>query len=297
MDELRAGTFFGAISDLTNTEYHSFKSYWSSSDLKFLFATSSAHFYDKYFVKPREPNKRTDAKLLGSLLHCTLLSPQDLASEFVIAPKFYPKVKKTDPTIVEQKENWQRNNPGKDPITEELQQIANEMAGSVLKNSDCEKLLVSARKELSLFWTCPLTGMPLKAKIDAMNDDTFIELKSARNGKQNNFAKQVFNLNYDLSLAHYSHGITAVFKKTLPAIFIAVESFDPYVSQNYPVGDFFMQLGNEKWIDAITKLEAGIKKDDWPAYYKIGEAPFLDPPSWAMSKSDVQVESVDDDIF
>jgi hypothetical protein len=296
-DSLRAGEFYGAISDLTNAEYHSLKAYWSSTQLKYLFSASPAHFYDKYFVRPHEPYKRSEAVILGSITHCTLLSPQDFHLEFMIAPKFEPKVKKTDPTIAEQKEAWFAANPGKEPITEEQRLKGEMIAGSVLRNPACEDLLKTARKELSLFWKCPFTRLNFKAKIDALNEDNFVELKTCRTASPHGFAKQMTNLNYDLSVAHYSQGIQNVLGKTMPAKFIAVETADPFVVQDYLFGDLFMQLGYMNWLEAVTKLENGISNGQWPAYFPLGESPVLDPPSWAMGKSDATAGEVEDDIF
>jgi len=80
------GAFKGAVKNLSNQQYHSLKAYWSSTDLKFMTANSPSHFKAKYMDKKIEFTEPNAAMILGSLVHCVVLTPQDFEKEFFVMP-------------------------------------------------------------------------------------------------------------------------------------------------------------------------------------------------------------------
>lgn len=274
----KVGAFFGAVSGITNSEYHSFHDYWSSTDLKFMFENSPAHFQYNYFPV-RRPHKQTESQILGSLVHCLLLTPQDFNIEFATMPDFPKKVKDTDPTIKEQKEKWHIQNAGKTPYDEELLGKANEMVKSIKANEKAMELIRRGEPELAFFWKCKYSGLKFKAKLDVGGPLVFGELKTANSAHPWAFAKQAYDLNYDLSLIHYSEALRSKFNIAAPPNFIVVESDGPFVCHVFDdVSPNFLETGHMKWMTAVDKLAAGVFKKEWPGY----ESGPLCPPPWAI---------------
>lgn len=275
------GAFRGAVKNLDNDMYHSLKGYWSSSHLKAIHAKSPAHFKESFFGNS-EPKKQTDAMALGSLVHGHLLEPHNFGKHFVKDPGLN---KRTN----EGKAAWQEflaANNGKTIITDEMLFKAQCMRESAFSNPDVRKLLEPGVKEASYFWNCANTGLNLKAKLDQSAREHFVELKTTTDASPEAFARHAFNLNYDLSLYHYREGLRVIKDVEPPAYFIVIETEAPYVTQVYKVGEGFWLTGREKWLSAMNKLEAGIKRNEWPGYFPIEMGPQeLNPPPWAINKT------------
>ncbi len=296
----KVGAFKGAVQNLSNTDYHALDQYWSSSDLKYLYANSPAHFHDKYFelqakeawradqidvekieVRKAKDNKRpTNDMILGSLVHCLTLTPDDFQKEFFIMPDL--NLRTNDGKAF--KEKLITENPGKLWITDEDLMQGHRMRASLIANPRAKELLEPGLKELAVFWTCPFSHLNFKAKLDQFSKNHFCELKTTSEAGLDAFSKHVDNMNYDLSLVHYQTGLKQALDVAPPAFFLVVEREFPHVCQTYPVGQSVWETGHSKWMDAVTKLEAGIKRKEWPGYFKSGDEPEIQMPPWAMKK-------------
>lgn len=278
----KVGAFKGAVANLGNSEYHSLKHYWSSSDLKYLSKSSPEHFAYKYFGAGRaEQIKVTDDMALGSLVHCFLLTPDEFEKDFFIIPPL--NLRKNEDK--EKKENLIKNNPGKTPVTDELIQQAVLMTNSAMAHPKVRELLEPLKKELSFFWTCPFSGLNFRAKLDGASSRHFIELKTTGDASPEFFSKHIFDMNWDLSLVHYRNGVKAIMDVEPPAYFIAIEREPPYTVQPYLAGPGVWETGHHKWLDAVTKLSDGLQKNQWPAYFDMkGDIPEINPPPWAINK-------------
>lgn len=286
---LKQGIFTGAVLNMRNSDYHALDKYASSTRLKHIYATSPAHYKAKYLDNP-QPSKQTEAMTLGSLVHCLVLTPHEYASEFFILPEINMRTndgKAEYAALV-------AANAGKIAIDEELLEKARAMTKSVLSHPKA-KLLDVGRKEAAFFWQCPFSGLRFKAKLDQSSSQYFVEFKTTVNASPEIFAKQAFNLNYDLSLNHYREGLRMVMDVSPPAYLIAVESSAPHVCQFYKAGDELFETGKAKWLQAVTRLESSMKTGVWSAYHaEQDEIPTLLPPAWAIKK-EVLLEETNDD--
>jgi len=279
------GAFKGCARDVPNQYYHSLKSYWSSGDLKYMHGHSPAHFQDRYFKKPFEEKEQTPAMVLGSLVHTLILTPNEFEKEFFLMPDLNLRTNEGKAA----KQELLAANPGKTPVSHEMLAQANAMKSSCFANPKANELLLEGSKpELSFFWTCPFSHLNFRAKVDSSSSKYFVELKTTSSAEPETFARHAYNMNYDLSLVHYTEGIKSVFDVAPPPYFIVIEQDPPFVTQVYRIGDGFLKTGHEKWLAAVTRLADGVQKGQWPAYYPAEQEPFeLHPPRWAMSKLEV----------
>ena len=289
----KVGAFKGAAKNLLNSDYHSLDSYWSSSDLKYMSANSPMHFKAKYIDKELEPMKQTPAMILGSLVHCMVLTPDDFEHEFFVMPDLNFRTNEGKAA----KQEILAANVGKMSVTDEQIAIAQKMRESIMSNPEAARLLEPMKKELAFFWTCPFSNLNFKAKLDGSGGTHFIELKSAISAEPGTFQRQCYNMNYDLSLAHYRQGISHVMGCEPKAYFIVVEKTPPYICQVYLAGDSLFETGHTKWLDAVNKLEQGVKAGKWPGYADVEETPTLDAPPWAYDSKPATAETFADDVL
>lgn len=275
----KVAAFKGAVKDLSNNYYHALDGYTSSSQLKRLFSTSPKHYH--YQQQLNETQKPSLAMILGSLVHCLVLTPLQFEKEFFIMPDLNFRTNEGKA----KREELLYENQGKYPISDEMLIQANNMRSSVQANDKAMELLSVGYKEAAYFWECQFSNLKMKAKLDQSSSKHFVEFKTTSDAGPENFQRHAFNMNYDLSLVHYKFGLKAIKDCEPDAYFIVVEQEAPHVCQVYKVGEGFWQTGHEKWLSAVTKLEAGIKRDEWPGYFPNDfGVPELQPPSWAVNK-------------
>lgn len=280
----QAGTFKGAVKNLLNSDYHALKKYWSSSQLKFMYETSPRHFHAEY-VRPQAATDQSKAKAIGSLVHTLTLEPDHFVKEFFIMPSLNLRTNEGKA----RKEELLALHAGKTPVTDDDLVTANLMRASLEFNSQIKELLSSGIKEGAFFWSCPFSGLMMRAKLDQISETHFTELKTTRMIGAEEFSKQAYNLHYDLSLFHYREGARQVLDLEVPARFAVVENDWPHVSQAYKVPDWLFETGRDKWLTAVGRLEQALKTDKWIGYYPddAAEIPELPVIPWAVKKHEV----------
>ena len=154
------------IQKITDEEYFSVKAISASQIKQF---DRGAYWFWKMspFNPDKEPEKETDALVFGKLCHCLLLEPEQFEKEYVIVDFGKTRANKKYDQAKEE-------NPGKIIVTQDEVDRATKM----IQNVKCHKLasliLDGATAEMPFVWTDKETGMPCKAKLDA--------IKRTRNG-------------------------------------------------------------------------------------------------------------------
>lgn len=126
--------------------------------------------YDKgayYFWKSspfnpeKKPEEESNALIFGKLCHCLLLEPQLFETEYAIVD--FGKLR-TNKKYWDAKEEM----PGKIIISPDEYEHAKEMIEHVHKHKLAETILSGATAEMPFTWTDKETGLPCKAKLDAI---------------------------------------------------------------------------------------------------------------------------------
>lgn len=283
---LEAGKFTGIVADMPNSYYHSLSEYVSSTALKSLIYKSPAHYiYNKEsgesFVSP--------SMRLGSAAHCKFLEPHMFNEEFRVAPKYDGRTKEGKQIKAE------LDMETRTLLTEEQMEDVEGMVRSVKSNSRAMSLVRDAIYELAFFWECPFSGLMMRAKLDGLMDDDFLEFKTCRDASPSGFSRDAYNMNYDLSLVHYRMAVEQLCEKRVGAYVFAVENTAPYVFQRYRVSDEVYETGHKKWLHAVTLMEECLRTGLWPGYVdeSIEDEVMLMPPSWAMKKTISEGDEVD----
>lgn len=297
-DGFMAGAKFdpsGAYSGISNKQYHSIRKFWSSTALKEICLTSPLHFKSKYIDNWPE-SLDTRSTRIGSAVHALCLEPQSFKDEFYIMRE------NVDRRTKEGKARWleiEGESAGLIILKDDEASDAHFMAESIFKNREIMAHLDQCQKEVSLFWECPFSGLRFRARPDGFCDNFKIELKTCDSAHPIAFRDCVKRYAYDLQVSHYSKGLESCLGLTgLQEYFIVVENEKPFISEIYKVPEVMIQLGHEKWMDAVLKIETGIKTGHWPGYREDESAgpPELMPSVWELREWSVESHEYEQDL-
>jgi hypothetical protein len=243
-----------------------------SGDLKAVL-TDPLRFWARSWMNPKPPKKDDEKEkahfLYGRALHCHVLEGGDeFEARFYVEPDKadYKDLIETDgqlraaiadfdekpvsgnkPERVRQLLELWPDAPVWDHIVAQAERDAGdrcaikaewarqfELASTMAENDpDILPLISEGHSEVSLFWHCPLTGIPKKARADKLLIDGIVDLKSLANSQERPLeeaaANEIANRRYPLQVAHYLEGaavLRALIRQGKADIFQPVETFD-----------------------------------------------------------------------
>ena len=148
------------IQKITDAEYFGVKAL-SASQIK-QFDKGAYWFWKSSPYNPdKDPEKETDALIFGKLCHCLLLEPAHLQNEYAIVDFGASRKNK-------KYEAAKAENPGKIVITQDELDRAMKMIANVKNHKLASTILDGATAEMPFMWTDKETGIPCKAKLDAI---------------------------------------------------------------------------------------------------------------------------------
>lgn len=122
--------------------------------------------------------------------------------------------------------------------------------------------------------------MQLKGRFDIVpTGDAMIDLKTARTAHPRQFAKQAYELGYDLQAAFYLDCANANGMEKKRFGFLAQDKFPPYLSCIHWVNGW-LGHGRMRYTKILSDLADAITRDEWPGYCS-GE---LEPPAYAEAE-------------
>jgi hypothetical protein len=197
-------------SELNNTQYHSEKSHWSSSNLKSLLKNTQLAYNEKVLGDTKEVSKSSQANFDdGNLAHTLILEPELFNVEFAIFEGFRKSGKEFEIFKSIEMESANRTIISRGQY--------NKVEGWVkafFRNGTANMLLDGCNSEMSVFGE--LNGMPLKARADAINIEKgyIIDLKtSGYETDLDNFKFTLESMEYDLSASLYCQMFERAFNK------------------------------------------------------------------------------------
>lgn len=107
-------------------------------------------------------------------------------------------------------------NEGKTMIDAKTCRLIEIGAAMIEKDPELSQLISGGYPEVSLFWTCPRTGIPKKARVDKLKVRMMVDLKSVANTKEQRMENvvrlDIANRRYALAPSHYFQGAAEVRK-------------------------------------------------------------------------------------
>lgn len=250
---------------------------------------SPAHF--KHWAENPEDDKESAALTFGRAFHCATLEPDVFASTYTVTPADAPSyptqrqwdAKKPSPDSVRAMDwwlAWEAENKGRILLSTADYDRAQKMAESVRAHPVAAGLLMGGEREVTFRWTDDVTGVKCKARADLYAPGEFLmDLKTCRDASPEGFGRAVASYSYDLQQAHYIDGIRSAGDRIRWFVFLAVESFAPFVCQPHVLDVKAEERGHALRMTALRRQAECLHNNRWPGYSdRLNE---LSLPAWA----------------
>lgn len=264
--------FTPGFCDMSNEDYHADRSAVSSSRLRTILV-SPAH----YMAGLEERHKTTPTLELGSAIHCAVLEHDRFEQEYVVAIKFDRRTKDGKARA----EEFELQNAGKRILSQEEFFKVRAITNAVHARDEVRALMQIGKREQTLFWVDPETGIRCKCRPDFLGDIAVLDLKSTDDASRDGFAKSCHKYGYAFQAAMYLDGIREVTGEQLPFVFIPMEKEPPYAVAVYQASEAFLMHGLHKYHTALRTLAECRDTGKWPAYQPTGQIESIDLPHWA----------------
>ncbi len=280
--ELKEQPRTGVFDDISDKEYHTNKSSYSSSLIKKMACPAEA----KWYMDNPQPYK--DHFAFGRAIHCWILEPEKFEAQFLtgISAKrnsndtrhewadwfsshgwassrdWIIRDKKPAATWNAEFERVTRKNIVTPDQIDEIKL----MAESIKANNNARMLLDGGVAEQSVYATDPDTGLPLKVRPDYMNDYFISDLKSIQDVDDFTIDRAIANFGYDVSGAMYTHVTQLATSEYRPFCFIFISKAPPFMCRVIVLSDESARIGWDKYQELKKKLADCLASNEWPGY-------------------------------
>ena len=250
----------------SNSDYHADPAV-SASHLHAV-AASPYHYWSRFLAPDRPPSVQTAAMKPGSLTHCAVLEPDQLASRYGIAPDRRTNAGKAAVAAMEA--------AGIEAVTAPEMEQAMAMAASVRSHQAAAALLRDGKAEQSFWFDDIATGLRCKCRPDWYTGNTIVDLKTTVDASPKGFAKSVAQWRYHVQQSHYLAGTFAE-----RFVFIAVEKSYPYAVGVYELDADAVQFGDYERRNNLQTIADCRAISEWPGYGNTIQP--LSLPKWALN--------------
>ncbi len=229
---------------------------------------SPAHYRAEVDGEKPEP---TPAQVFGTMLHRAALEPFRLAESFVVKPDGMTYTTKEGKA-------W-RDSQTKPILSAEQFKAVNGCADSISAHPIAQRIILRAKKEVSVFKVHEATGLLLKGRADIVatdeNGSTVVaDIKTTSDASPGGFPREMARWGYDQQAAFYSDLLGASF-----FMFVAVEKESPFAVGLYNLDAESIAIGREKNEKNLALLKSCMDSGLWPAYPQ--EITTISLPRWA----------------
>ena len=268
----------GVYYDLPADEYFALNAV-SNSRLSLL-KRSPLHFKTGKFKEP------TKSMSIGSLVHCGVLEPMEVARRYCFMPNYskHPSnctksgersFSSSTDFVKKMEKDFLDLNHDKQVVSEDDYARMCGVAISLSQNERCRELFSGGQSEVTIVWDDPETGIRCKARIDYLSDKSdclFADLKTCADALD--FEWSIGNYDYHRQMAFYKRGLDTIFGGYHTPWIAAVEVESPYCNRVAPMGEESLEIGDRLVDELLTKLAKHQQSNEWPGYES--------PKSWVL---------------
>ncbi len=218
------------------------------------------------------PKPQTDEMILGVATHTLLLEPDSFDAQYALRDlDGRTKLGKAQAEAIEAK--------GQTPLNKSDWYACLGMAKAVREHPVASILELKPKTELTMLWQDEESGLPCKARLDAVTSGIIWDLKTTKDASPEAFSRTLYSGGYHLQAAFYMRGAAACGLKAQSFNIIAVEREAPYGVAVYRVADEVMQAADRQISKALAIWAECDKTKHYPGYGD-GVAELSVPP-WA----------------
>jgi PDDEXK-like domain of unknown function (DUF3799) len=229
----------------------------------------------------RPPEEPSAERLLGSLLHSSLLTPSE-ELPLVVKP---PGMKFS--TLAGKHWRAEALAAGKIILGEEDWTMVQALCRTARESSLCQTIFGAGRPEVSM-WAPVEAGTPgtlLKARIDWVPEqgNALVDLKSVRDASPEGFRKAMLDYCWHSQAAWYLDVWERIGDSPRDAFcFVVFEKQPPFLVAAYQVGPASLTLGRKQNARRLERLLRCMEEDRWPGYGE--EIREVEVPDWALKR-------------
>lgn len=250
----------------------------------------SPRHYIEYITGEKTPP--TPAMVLGNVLDCMLLTPQDFEDTYNVMPVFLHdgrtkagKEERAAAAIAGQ---------GKISITDEMYRTSLGMLKSLYNDNDAMQYIEHIKyAQSTIIWTDPKTKLKSISKLDAQGNieepnEFIMDLKSAADAEEGAFIRQAHNLDYHLQAGGYTLAVKRKFFRFPDYINIVVESKAPYAVNVFKATSEYLETSQEMYEFLLLAFDMCLKENLWHmghSFWRLGTPYFqMKLPGYFKSK-------------
>lgn len=263
--------------------------YFSKSDVRPILKSPKHYKYEKDHPELAKQSARMD---FGSLVDCLILEPDEFPKRFLTLPDTYQNSKKQIVPFTLHSKTCRKvvedaKKAGIIPIT--IKQNTNaRLIGLAIQNHRTAQTWLKGRKQITIIWKDPETGVMCKGRIDIQLEDRLVDLKVTDDPSGGAFSRTATKMLYHVQAAAYLMGLycadTGKYPEewTLPFSFIAAEANPPYDVVTYDMDQESLDAGRAVFNSAIQLYADCMETDKWPGISDFAEP--LTIQQWAIHR-------------
>ena len=197
--------------------------------------------------------KKTASLSLGSLVDCLLLEPELFSERYVMQPSTYDKevtrgrgANKVTEIVTKP---WNLNSHTCQSIAKELHDSGKEIVSaatyekavmcrdSLLMNDEIKRSVEQSKKQVSIVWNEPNTGVLCKGRLD-LYGKTIDDLKTSADASQDAFSQAAGKFLYHVQAAAYQDAIEVLTGQRLKFRFFVVETGEDILTPETAIYEF-----------------------------------------------------------
>lgn len=264
----------------------------SSSGLRTIINESPAHYWCS---SPYNPNrvepKESDALILGRAAHHLLLGEDDFSTLFIARPDKWDSWRTGDA----KKWKAEQEAEGRTVLLPAQLETIRGMARSLAAHPLIDAGILNGSIEQTIAWKCKETGIWLKARPDAIPNDSgdFADLKTTADIGTSGLARTIADNGYHMQAALIAGGWHALTEKDIASFsFVFVEKTPPYCVRIVTLRDEDLARGERQNLIAIKKFAECMASGEWPGPGS-ADAEYLGLPEYVQKRIDHQLEEAE----
>jgi len=201
----------------------------------------------------------------GKLLHALLLEPE--RDDVVPMPDFGTMKSSKNR---ERRDQWlEEQRSGVIIASEEEVEQAHDVLLRMRTHHAASQIIgAEGRRELSMVWLCPQTGLACKGRLDIELPEArvLVDVKTTRTAARWAFASDVAKYNYHVQAAWYLWGYERLTGERYDWLWLAAEKSPPYACAVYTPDWDLIRTGRIDCSTARDKLAKALRTGQWPGY-------------------------------
>lgn len=269
----------------------------SSSGLRTIINESAAHYWCESPYNPEriEP-KEQEHFVLGRASHHLLLGEDDFSTEFITKLEKAPDGREWNGNNLSCK-RWmaEQREAGRTILERKHIPAIRGMARSLAAHPLVDAGILNGQIEQTLVWRCKETGIWLKARPDAIPNDSgdFADLKTTTSVQSADLARTIAENGYHQQAALIAGGWHALTGKDIASFsFVFVEKTPPHCVRIVTLRDEDLARGERQNLIAIKKFVHCMETGEWPGPGG-ADAEYISLPDWAAKRIDHQLEQAE----